>query len=324
MTLLALHIVFNVGFALSTRVAQFRRYDYFLVAAVNYSLAAVVASLWALLRGGWGFDAPTLIFGAVQGFQYAATMIGVYLLLVRSGVGVTFIVLRLTVVVPTLSAIVFFGERPSPAAIGGLLLMLISIPLLVGPRSAVRGPRSRWYWPSVALMMIVTGAGLTASKAFNELSTPDRAPDFVMFSFLVSVPVALVIFAMRRRFQARTPPAQPEPLDARSAGNRGSHGPLQRHPAGFPGGRARTHPRHHRFSNPDLRLGASHHRRRRHRLARTPRPHRLGRRRRCPRRPWSSSTSERRPPEIRSAFAYNCTDSLDPVESKLRIPISLG
>ena len=205
MALLALHIVFNVGFALSTRVAQFRRYDYFLVAAVNYTLAAVVASLWALLRGGWDFDAPTLIFGAVQGFQYAATMIGVYLLLVRSGVGVTFIVLRLTVVVPTLSAIVFFGERPSAAAIGGLLLMLISIPLLVGPRSAVRGPRSRWYWPSVALMMAVTGAGLTASKAFNELSTPDRAPDFVMFSFLVSVPVALAIFAMRRRFQARTP-----------------------------------------------------------------------------------------------------------------------
>ena len=206
MALLALHIVFNVGFALSTRVAQFRRYDYFLVAAVNYTLAAVLASLWALLRGGWDFDAPTLIFGAVQGFQYAATMIGVYLLLVRSGVGVTFIVLRLTVVVPTLSAIVFFGERPSAAAIGGLTLMLISIPLLVGPRSAVRGPRSPWYWPSVALMMIVTGAGLTASKAFNELSTPDRAPDFVMFSFLVSVPVALAIFAMRRRFQARTPP----------------------------------------------------------------------------------------------------------------------
>ena len=206
MALLALHIVFNVGFALSTRVAQFRRYDYFLVAAVNYTLAAVLASLWALLRGGWDFDAPTLIFGAVQGFQYAATMIGVYLLLVRSGVGVTFIVLRLTVVVPTLSAIVFFGERPSAAAIGGLILMLISIPLLVGPRSAVRGPRSPWYWPSVALMMIVTGAGLTASKAFNELSTPDRAPDFVMFSFLVSVPVALAIFAMRRRFQARTPP----------------------------------------------------------------------------------------------------------------------
>jgi len=206
MAFLALHIVFNVGFALSTRVAQFRRYDYFLVAAVNYTLAAVLASLWALLRGGWDFDGPTLIFGAVQGFQYAATMIGVYLLLVRSGVGVTFIVLRLTVVVPTLSAIVFFGERPSAAAIGGLLLMLISIPLLVGPRSAVRGPRSRWYWPFVALMMFVTGAGLTASKAFNELSTPDRAPDFVMFSFLVSVPVALVIFAMRRRFQAHTPP----------------------------------------------------------------------------------------------------------------------
>lgn len=206
MALLALHIVFNVGFALSTRVAQFRRYDYFLVAAVNYCLAALLASVWAILRGPLDFDAPTVIFGAIQGIQYAGTMIGVYLLLVRSGVGITFIFLRLSVVVPTLAAIVFFAERPTGPAIGGLLLMLISIPLLVGPRSAVRGPRSRWYWPLVALMMVFTGAGLTASKAFNEFSTPDRAPDFVMASFLVSVPVALAIFAMRRRFQARTPP----------------------------------------------------------------------------------------------------------------------
>ena len=217
MGLLALHIVFNVGFALSTRVAQFRRYDYFLVAAVNYALAAVLATVWAALHGGWDFDTPTLIFGAVQGIQYAGTMIGVYLLLVRSGVGITFIFLRLSVVVPTLAAIVFFAERPSGPAIGGLLLMLVSIPLLVGPRSAVRGPRSRWYWPLVAFMMVFTGAGLTASKAFNELSTPDRAPAFVMAAFLVSVPVALAIFAVRGRFQARTPPlrrslAAPGPL----------------------------------------------------------------------------------------------------------------
>ena len=206
MAFLALHIVFNVGFALSTRVAQFRRYDYFLVAAVNYSLAALLASVWAALRGTLDFDAPTLIFGAVQGIQYAATMIGVYLLLVRSGVGITFIFLRLSVVVPTLAAIVFFAERPTGPAIGGLLLMLISIPLLVGPRSAVRGPRSRWYWPLVALLMVVTGAGFTASKAFSELSTPDRAPAYVMVAFLVSVPVALAIFAIRGRFQANTPP----------------------------------------------------------------------------------------------------------------------
>ena len=112
MAFLALHIIFNVGFALSTRVAQFRRYDYFLVAAVNYSLAALLASVWAALRGPLDFDAPTLIFGAVQGIQYAGTMIGVYLLLVRSGVGITFIFLRLSVVVPTLAAIVFSTSGP--------------------------------------------------------------------------------------------------------------------------------------------------------------------------------------------------------------------
>ena len=238
MAFLALHIVFNVGFALSTRVAQFRRYDYFLVAAVNYSLAALLASAWAALRGGWNFDAPTLIFGAVQGIQYAGTMIGVYLLLVRSGVGITFIFLRLSVVVPTLAAIVLFGERPTGPAIGGLLLMLISIPLLVGPRSAVRGPRSRWYWPLVVFMVVFTGAGITASKAFNELSTPDRAPAFVMAAFLVSVPVAPRYLRHAPPIPGPDAPVAAQPRHARSAGHRRGNGAGQRRPTGISRGRA--------------------------------------------------------------------------------------
>ena len=201
MIFLTLHVLLNVVFALSTRVAQAGRYDYFFIATVNYVLAAVVATIWAVLSGSLEIDQATLIFGAVQGIQYAGTMVGVYWLLMRSGVGVTFILLRLSVVIPTAVSIVVFGERPGPIAIMGLTLLLVSIPLLAGSRTVVRGERSGWYWPSIIGLLVFTGAGIAASKAFNELSEPSHAPMFVCVAFVASVPVAVGIYMCRYRLQ---------------------------------------------------------------------------------------------------------------------------
>ena len=201
MIFLTLHVVLNVVFALSTRVAQAGRYDYFFIATVNYVLAAVVATLWAALSGSLEIDQATLIFGVIQGIQYAGTMVGVYWLLMRSGVGVTFILLRLSVVIPTVVSIVVFGERPDPIAIMGLTLLLVSVPLLAGSRTVVRGARSGWYWPSIIGLLVFTGAGIAASKAFNELSEPNRAPMFVCVAFVASVPVAIGIYMFRHRLQ---------------------------------------------------------------------------------------------------------------------------
>lgn len=206
MIFLALHVLLNTVFALSTRVAQAGRYDYFFIATVNYLLAAVVATVWVGLSGSWGIDQATLIFGVIQGVQYAGTMVGVYWLLMRSGVGVTFILLRLSVVIPAMVSVAVFGERPGPIAIIGLTLLLVSIPLLAGSRTVVRGSRSRWYWPSIIGLLAFTGVGIAASKAFNELSEPDRAPMFVCVAFVASVPVAIGIYALRHRLQPDLPP----------------------------------------------------------------------------------------------------------------------
>lgn len=206
MGFLFLHILFNVTFALATRFAQTRRYDYFFVAAVNYTVAAVLATGWMVLQGAWLIDGPTAVFGVIQGVVYAGAMVGVYVLLVRSGVGITFILMRLSFVVPTLISIFVFGERPGFISIMGLVLMLLSIPLLAGPRSVIGGARSHWYWPLIVGLIIFTGLGISASKAFNELSSPDRASTFVCVSFLASVPVALVIYRLRRRLQTDLPP----------------------------------------------------------------------------------------------------------------------
>ncbi len=227
MPLLAAYIVFHVGFALATRVSQVRGYDYFFVAAVNFVLAAAAAAVWAAGNGVWDLDAPTVIFGVVQGIQYAGTMVGIYLLLIRSGVGVTFILVRLSVVFPTLMSIVVFGEVPGPAGVVGLLLLLISIFLLAGPRwelnpvsrwlllgsifllagprSEEQGPRAWYYWPLIFGFLVFTGIGVGASKVFTELSTPDRGPLFVVVAYAASLLTMLVVLPLRRRLQADAP-----------------------------------------------------------------------------------------------------------------------
>ena len=138
MGFLAAHILLNAVFALSTRVAQARRFDFFFVAGTNYVVAFIGAVVWVVLQRAWVMDPPTVVFGAVQGVQYALSIVGIYLLLVRTGVGVTFILVRLSVIIPTLASIVVFHESPTALALAGVALMLASIPL-VARRNARSG-----------------------------------------------------------------------------------------------------------------------------------------------------------------------------------------
>jgi drug/metabolite transporter (DMT)-like permease len=203
MGFLAVSIAFNVTFALLTRVAQARGYDFFLVTAVNYVTALAAALIWFAWQPVWAVDLPSVAFGMLQGVQYGVTIVGIYFLLTRLGVGVTFTLIRLSVIVPTLVSVAVFGERASAAALAGVGLMLLSIPLVTVRRER-RAPAvatAWWVWPGLLALLLFTGAGLTAAKAFDELSTPDHRPAFLLATFATAVAVALVTFALRRRLQ---------------------------------------------------------------------------------------------------------------------------
>ena len=208
MGFLAVSIAFNVTFALSTRVAQARGYDFFLVTGVNYVTALAAALIWFAWQPVWAVDLPSVAFGMLQGAQYGVTIVGIYFLLARLGVGITFTLIRLSVIVPTLVSVAVFGERTSAAALAGIGLMLLSIPLLTvrRERRAHAAVTAWWVWPGVMALLLLTGAGLTAAKAFNEVSTPDHRPAFLLVTFATSVVLALSTFALRRRLQPSVPP----------------------------------------------------------------------------------------------------------------------
>ena len=212
MGFLVAHILFVVGFALALRRAQTRGYDFFLMTGTNYATGLVIGVAWLAVAGAASVDLATVLLGIVQGARFSLAVVAIYLLLVRTGVGITFVLLRMAVIVPTVASIVWFGERPDLPTLLGIGLMLAALPLLTrGGRSDDARLRVWWYWPVVVGTLTVTGAGLIAAKAFVEIAPIENLPLYAMTTFAAATTVALATFAVRRRIQPTLRPTVDQP-----------------------------------------------------------------------------------------------------------------
>ena len=212
MGFLVAHILFVVGFALALRRAQTRGYDFFLMTGTNYATGLVIGAVWLAVAGAASVDLATVLLGIVQGARFSLAVVAIYLLLVRTGVGITFVLLRMAVIVPTVASILWFGERPDLPTLLGIGLMLAALPLLTrGGRSDDSRLRVWWYWPVVVGTLTVTGAGLIAAKAFVEVAPIENMPLYAMTTFAAATTVALATFAVRRRIQPALSPTVDRP-----------------------------------------------------------------------------------------------------------------
>ena len=212
MGFLVAHILFVVGFALALRRAQTRGYDFFLMTGTNYATGLVIGVVWLAVAGAASVDLATVLLGIVQGARFSLAVVAIYLLLVRTGVGITFVLLRMAVIVPTVASILWFGERPDLPTLLGIGLMLAALPLLTrGGRSEDARLRVWWYWPVVVGTLTVTGAGLIAAKAFVEVAPIENMPLYAMTTFAAATTVALATFAVRRRIQPALSPTVDRP-----------------------------------------------------------------------------------------------------------------
>ncbi len=212
MGFLVAHILFVVGFALALRRAQTRGYDFFLMTGTNYATGLVIGAVWLAVAGAASVDLATVLLGIVQGARFSLAVVAIYLLLVRTGVGITFVLLRMAVIVPTVASILWFGERPDLPTLLGIGLLLAALPLLTrGGRSDDARLRVWWYWPVVVGTLVVTGAGLIAAKAFVEIAPIENLPLYAMTTFAAATTVALATFAVRRRIQPALSPTVDQP-----------------------------------------------------------------------------------------------------------------
>ncbi len=199
MLFLILHIVLISGFGLILKHAQNRGHRLTPIGFVNY-LIAFLMSVWSAAQvGSFEFTELTFAFGLTNGIAYS-TGLGLVILGMRlSGIIVTIAVVRLSLVVPIVFAILFWGEIPNVWQAVGITLACCALPLLGTKQEKETGRHERKEWKKgrrevgtaggglglfvVMLLFINSSVSRLTMKAFNEMCPIDQKPMYLLFLF---------------------------------------------------------------------------------------------------------------------------------------------
>ncbi|MDP6038898.1 MAG: hypothetical protein QGG64_10135 [Candidatus Latescibacteria bacterium] len=199
MIALVLNIVFSIGFFHIIRVAQVKGRNMMVVAAVNYVLASSMCFGFSALSGNTALSQPTLIWGVVQGVMFIATYVLICTSMSLRGMAIGTAILRLSVVIPVLASVFYWGEVPSIFQVLGIGACLVALPLICTraegqavsqTRLGIRGVLS------IGLLFVGMGIASIASKAFIEADVPDAHTTFMGVLYGVAGLGAFVSFIL--------------------------------------------------------------------------------------------------------------------------------
>ena len=213
MHFLILHVILISGFGLFLKDAKNRGHRLIPIGFMNY-LAALLISLWAAAHtGSFEFTRLTFAFGLTNGFTYSTGFLLVALGMRSSGIVVTMAVVRLSVVVPIVFAILLWNETPNQWQVLGVLLTCCALPILGTTSSAspvgkgagefglnaLSGAGQKKFPAALigrettalgllilGMLFINSGGSRLAMKAFNEMCPVDQKLMYLCFVFAVA------------------------------------------------------------------------------------------------------------------------------------------
>ena len=130
MLFLILHIILISGFGLFLKDAKNRGHRMNPIGFMNYLTALLISGWSAAQAGSFESTRLTFAFGVTNGVAYAFGFVLVTLGMRLSGIVVTIAVVRLSLVVPIVFAILFWNEIPNVWQTVGILLACCALPLL--------------------------------------------------------------------------------------------------------------------------------------------------------------------------------------------------
>ncbi len=178
---MVLNIVLSVLFFHVIRAAQVRGCNMMVVGAVNYVLASAACFGISLAQGNLFLSGVTLFWGAVQGIAFIGTFYLMCVSMDLSGLAIATAFMRLSVVIPVLASIFYWGEVPNVYQVLGILACLISLSL-IGTRTRNVARREGVGWREVwvsGVLFLGVGTATLASKGFVEAGVPDARTTYM-------------------------------------------------------------------------------------------------------------------------------------------------
>ena len=152
-------------------------------------------------------DPVVIILGAITDFSTRSVWFVLFTVVELVGIGITFGIIRLSVALPTLASIFLWGEQPAVLQVVGLALAFVALPLF-GRGRAPGNPQQPWAlvsdMGSAAGALLLSGAGLTAAKAFSVWSTPDYQPLYTASVFVAATLGSAFVCLFASAFVCRT------------------------------------------------------------------------------------------------------------------------
>ena len=206
MLFLVLNIILLSGFGLFLKHAKNNQQRLNPIGFVNYLIAFCI-SVWVLsLRQDFAFSKLTLALGIANGVTYAIGFELFTLGIRLSGIVVTAALVRLSIVIPILVAMLFWKEIPNLWQTIGLLLTFAAIPLL-SQREKEPTYKLTPNKPEVSqglgfavviTILLVTGISRLTMKVFNEMCPIDEKSFYMSLLFGVATLIYLGICLYQR------------------------------------------------------------------------------------------------------------------------------
>lgn len=187
MIYLILAILCSAGVSIFMRASEKYCQGHYGILLMNY-VVCVLAGLILTGRGLTQTDGKgmpvTIVFGVVTGLLYCGSFILLQWNVRKNGVILSSTFMKLGVIVPAVSAVVWFGERPGWNQGLGFILAITAILMIHLEKGKIRTEKA--YTIGLLLLLLGGGLGDSMAKFYDVYGNPGLGSFFLMLSFLVS------------------------------------------------------------------------------------------------------------------------------------------
>lgn len=171
--------------------------------AVNYVICLMLGLLYTFGAagaggiidiGGDGEGTKALLMGLLNGVFYVGTFILLQYNISKNGVVLPSTFMKLGVLVPTMIAIIVFGEHPGILQVAGVIIAVSAILLLNKngeEQTAITAPKA------LIVLLLVGGSGDAMSKIFEELVDSKYNSQFLLYTFFMALVLCTVTAVVR-------------------------------------------------------------------------------------------------------------------------------
>ena len=134
---LFLSVVLDFGFIQFFKYAQRRGFDAPVVVSTNYLTLSIAIGLYLLIADSWIMPTGAVFTGMITGGVFISSMLLMNHALTLAPVGAVLTAFRLSIAVPVVLGVYFWGEPMSFTQLGGLGLALLALALMTPGTGAV-------------------------------------------------------------------------------------------------------------------------------------------------------------------------------------------